>query len=61
MGALKEILMSPPVLAFPNPTGHITITADDGTFQVRFVLYPQQKEGTSKPLGYWSSSDAERE
>lgn len=62
MNTLKGAPISPPIMAWPNSTGHISLDADVCTVQVGCVFLQQQQNGITKPIGYWSSSltDAER-
>lgn len=48
MNALKERLMSPPALALPVSTVHLTLDTDACTTQVGCVLLQQHGTGTTK-------------
>ena len=52
---LKERLISPPILALPQPHGHYVLDTDACDKQVGCVLM-QEQEGTLRPIGYWSRS-----
>lgn len=41
--ALKNTLMSPPVLALPNSIGHTTLDTDASTVEIEFVLQGVQE------------------
>lgn len=56
MNSLKNALISPPVLALPNNSGHLTLDTDACNVQVGCVLLQQQPDDTTKPIGYWSRS-----
>lgn len=54
MNELKNALISPPVLALPNFTGHITLDTDACNVQVGRVLLQKQRDETVRPVGSWS-------
>lgn len=60
--AVKEALMSPPLLLLPYSTGHTALDADACTFHVELLVSQQHEGKTSKAIGYWSkpSTDAGR-
>lgn len=52
MIAFKKALMSQPVLALKNPTGHTILDTDACTFQVGCVLLQQQQNETTELIDY---------
>lgn len=59
---VKSSPISPPVLALPDLTGHLTIDTDACDVQVGCALLRKQPDKTVEQIGYWSRSltDAKR-
>lgn len=54
--SLNAALMSPPVLALFNSTGHLKLDTDACNVQVVFLLLEEQSDKTVMPIGYcWRS------
>jgi RNase H-like domain found in reverse transcriptase/Integrase zinc binding domain len=60
--ALRQKLLSPPVLALPRRDGHLWLDKDAFDDQLGCCLLQEQPSGPALPLGYWSRtlSAAER-
>lgn len=52
--SLKQLLISPPVLALPRADGHYTLDTDACDVQVGCVLIQDQRDGPPRSIGYWS-------
>lgn len=53
INASKEALISPPVKALLNHSGHVILDIDAGNVQIIPFLLQQQTEKTGKPVKYW--------
>jgi RNase H-like domain found in reverse transcriptase len=60
--ALRQKLLSPPVLALPRRDGHLWLDTDASDAQLGCCLVHEQPSVPAIPLGYWSRtlSTAER-
>lgn len=56
MNSLKQVLISPPILAFLKNSGHIKLDTNACNVQIVCVLLQQQPNNPAKPAGYWSKS-----
>jgi RNase H-like domain found in reverse transcriptase len=54
--ALREKLLSPPILALPRSEGHYFLDTDASATQLGCCLRQIQPDGSTLPLGYWSHS-----
>lgn len=61
MNALKEALISPPILPLMNLPGHITLDTDACIVSVGCVLLQLLEYGTTRAIGYWSRSSTDTE
>ena len=53
---LKDTLATPPILALPRRSGHITVETDTYDRQLSAFLLQAQAEGTNKPIGFFYRS-----
>ena len=58
---LKRRLLSPPVLALPRYERKYTLDTDACRHQVGCALLQEQREGGTRPIGYWSRALTEAE
>ena len=58
LAAIKEMLMSSKVLAFPDTEKPFILYTDASKFAMSAVLLQEDKEGQKRPIGYWSKSFA---
>jgi hypothetical protein len=52
--ALRQCLLTPPILAFPKADGQFTLDTDASSDQIGCCLFQAQSDGKLHPLGYWS-------
>lgn len=56
INAMKDALLSPPVLAIPIFIAHMTLDTDACDKRVGCVLLQKQEDKIARPIGYWSRS-----
>ena len=52
--ALRQCLLTPPILALPKADGQFTLDTDASSDQIGCCLFQAQSDGKLHPLGYWS-------
>lgn len=50
---MKEVLISPLVLALPKSKGEYTLDTDICDIQIECVVLHKQQDGSNRAAGYW--------